>query len=126
MALVVYLSVVTMHNADRLRDGASRLEYEIEEYDDFYDWYRHTPALPDDWDEQGEWKEEELRKDSSIDDLYREYREEDWEDDNVHVEITEQDGRVTIRKVVVHPANTLSDERIVISRPGRYPDRGND
>ena len=129
MALVVYLSVVTMHNADRLRDGARRLEYEIEEYDDFYDWYRHTPALPDDWDEQGEWKEEELRKDSSIDDLYREYREEDWEDDNVHVEITEQDGRVTIRKVVVHPdnpADTLSDERIVISRPGRYPDRGND
>ena len=65
----------------------------------------------------------------TIDDLYREYREEDWEDDNVHVEITEQDGRVTIRKVVVHPdnpADTLSDERIVISRPGRYPDRGND
>ena len=32
-------------------------------------------------------------------------------------------------KVVVHPdnpADTLSDERIVISRPGRYPDRGND
>ena len=62
--------------------------------------------------------------------LPRNTREEDWEDDNVHVEITEQGfGRVTIRKVVVHPdnpADTLSDERIVISRPGRYPDRGND
>ena len=93
MALVVYLSVVTMHNADqtarrrpqtRIRNrGVRRLLRLVP---------AHDPTLPDDWDEQGEWKEEELRKDSSIDDLYREYREEDWEDDNVHVEITEQDG----------------------------------
>src|SRR5699024_4272284 len=136
--LVVYLSVVTLHNADNLREGSRRFEYEIEHYDDTYgrrwlqlfrsDWDDWT----DDWDDWDDWKEEERghRDGYDIDDLYREYREDDWDDDNVHVEITEHGGKVTIRKIVVspdNPADTLSDERIVTGRHrGRHCCRSND
>ncbi len=68
MALVVYLSVVTMHNADRLRDGARRLEYEIEVRRLLPTGTGTRPPCPMIGTNRGEWKEEELRKDSSIDD----------------------------------------------------------
>lgn len=110
--LIVYLSVVTMHNADNLREGARRFGYGIENYEDCVSGTQ-LHILPDGAANSREYLQE----------LYDEDFEEDWQDDNVYVGITGTgDGSVTISKTVlstVNPADTLSNERIVISRGSR-------
>lgn len=123
IVLIVYLSVTTLRNADNLHEGARQLGYDIEEFeefDDFYDRHRNVRERTGAWN-----RSEEADDDPVIEELSREYLEEEWDEnnaDNIRVEITEEGDRVVIRKVVVHPdnpADTLSDERIVVGRHTR-------